>query len=212
MWPGGADNKKIWAGGADNQGHFLGRISIRRNQVASMEGEVEDLELFQRKISDRFSDLLPPKKESYHSSGIPSSISISSAASDSPTAGSIDGDSSPFSGCETFLSIAWIRKLLDAFLSCETEFKAVLLIGREPSQVAKAPLDRLIPDLLDRAVKGLDICNGITHGIDAVKFMKNQAQIVVSALEQRPFTDGQVKILKFSKKNSFLVDYEHFGL
>ncbi|XP_021757553.1 uncharacterized protein LOC110722596 [Chenopodium quinoa] len=184
----------MWTGGADNQGHFLGRISIRRNQVASMEGEVEDLELFQRKIADRFFDLLPlNKKDTHHSSSIPTSLSISSSASDSPLSVDFDGDFSPFSCSDTLLSIAWIRKLLDAFLCCESEFKAVLLIGREPSQVAKSPLDRLIPDLLDRAVKGLDICNAINHGIDAIKFMLSQAQIVVSALEQRPFTDGQIR-------------------
>ncbi|XP_010676420.2 protein ROH1 [Beta vulgaris subsp. vulgaris] len=185
----------MWAGGADNQGNFLGRISIRRNQVASMEGEVEDLELFQRKISDSFSDLLPPnhKRDSHHAPPLPPSLSLSLGSINSPIATDSDGESTPFAGSETLLSIAWVRKLLDAFLSCEAEFKAVLLVGREPSQIAKSPLDRLIPDLLDRAVKALDICNAITHGVDAIKFMQTQAQIVVSALEQRPFTDGQIK-------------------
>lgn len=176
----------MWAGGADNQGHFLGRISIRRNQVASMEGEVEDLELFQRKICDCFSDLLSPYKKDNHPR-------ISSASIESPMDGDHDGDSSPFTGSESLLSIAWIRKLLDAFLCCESEFKAVLLVGRDPSQVAKSPLDRLIPDLLDRAVKALDIFNAVTHGVEAVKFMKTQAQIVVSALQHRPFTDAQIR-------------------
>ncbi|XP_057521565.1 protein ROH1 [Amaranthus tricolor] len=186
----------MWAAGADNQGNFLGRISIRRNQVASMEGEAEDLELFQRKICDCFSDLLPPsntKKDNNHTPLLPPSLSLTTTTVDPPIDGDNDGDTTPFAGGETLLSIPWLRKLLDAFLCCEAEFKAVLLMGREPSQIAKSPLDRMIPDFLDRTVKAMDVCNAISHGVDAIKFMQSQAQIIVSALEQRPFTDGQIK-------------------
>ncbi|KAL2902641.1 Light-independent protochlorophyllide reductase subunit N [Bienertia sinuspersici] len=187
----------MWTGGgADNQGNFLGRISIRRNQVASMGGEVEDLELFQRKISDLFSDIVPPscnKKDNHHGSLLPPSISLSTASVDSPIGSENEGEFTPLAGNDALLSIAWIRRLVDAFLCCESEFKTVLLIGRDPSQLMKSPLDRLIPDLLDRFVKALDICNAINHGIEAIKFMQIQAQIVVSALEQRPFTDGQIR-------------------
>ncbi|KAJ6701770.1 hypothetical protein OIU74_013023 [Salix koriyanagi] len=46
----------------EHQQSFLGRISIRRNQVTAMDGnheqELEDLELFQRHTGDRFADLL----------------------------------------------------------------------------------------------------------------------------------------------------------
>nr|GMD32979.1 Serine/arginine repetitive matrix protein like [Ipomoea batatas] len=47
----------------DNQGSFLNRIIIRRNsQVVSMENNHEelDLELFQKHVTDRFSDLHSP--------------------------------------------------------------------------------------------------------------------------------------------------------
>nr|GLL17718.1 uncharacterized protein LOC109216756 [Ipomoea trifida] len=47
----------------DNQGSFLNRIIIRRNsQVVSMENNHEelDLELFQKHVADRFSDLDSP--------------------------------------------------------------------------------------------------------------------------------------------------------
>ncbi|KAJ4712012.1 Protein BYPASS-related protein [Melia azedarach] len=153
----------------DYQGSFLGRISIRRNQVMSMEGnheqEIEDLEMFQKHVADRFADLLSPQP-----------------SEEAPA--------------QTLCSISWIRKLLDVFLCCDAEFKAILIMGRDPSQIIKPPLDRLIPELLDRAVKALDICNAITNGIEAVKHYQKLAEIAVTALEQRPFGDGQVKRAK----------------
>lgn len=159
----------------ENQGSFLNRISIRRNQVVSMDGnheqELEDLDLFQKHVADRFSNLL-------------------AATSDETLAGTAD------SGAGGFLSIEWLRKLLDAFLCCEAEFKAVLIMGRDPSQVSKPPLDRLVPELLDRVVKSLDICNAVTHGVEAVRHCQKLAEIAVSALGQRPIGDGQVRRAK----------------
>ncbi|KAK3020215.1 hypothetical protein RJ639_046847 [Escallonia herrerae] len=161
----------------DNQGSFLNRISIRRNQVVSMDGgheqELEDLDLFQKHVADRFSDLFsqPPQQPSPDSS----------AESPAPDA---------------LLSISWLRKLLDAFLCCEAEFKAVLVMGRDPTQFSKPPLDRLIPDLLDRSVKALDICNAITHGVELVRNWQKLAQIAVFALQQQPIGEGQVRRAK----------------
>ncbi|GKU95213.1 hypothetical protein SLEP1_g8600 [Rubroshorea leprosula] len=148
----------------DNPGSFLGRISIRRNQVIAMEAndqELEDLELFQKHVGDRFAELL--------------------TASDEP------------SSADALLSISWLRRLLDMFLCCEAEFKALVIMGRDPSQIVKPPLDRLIPELLERAVKALDICNAVTSGIEAVRHCQKLAEIAVSALEQRPIGDGQVR-------------------
>ncbi|OWM72081.1 uncharacterized protein LOC116192732 [Punica granatum] len=152
------------------QGSFLGRISIRRNQVVSMDGnheqELEDLEIFQKNISDRFSDLLS------------------------------DDSSSSSSSSEPFLSIAWVRKLLDVYLCCEAEFKAVLIMGRDPSLISKPPLDRVLPELLDRSVKALDICNAVMHGVDSVRQCQKLAEIAVAALEQRPLGEGQARRAK----------------
>ena len=149
----------------EHQPSFLGRISIRRNQVISMDGnheqELEDLELFQKHVSDRFSDLFSPPED--------------------------------VASSEPLLSISWLRKLVDVFLCCEAEFKAVLIMGRDPSQITKSPLDRLIPELLERAVKALDICNAVSSGIDSVRQCQKFAEIAVSALEQKPLGDGQVK-------------------
>ena len=149
---------------AENQGSFLGRISIRRNQVMDMgnhDQELEDLELFQKHVSDRFADLLLPPSE------------------DSPN--------------DALLSIAWLRRLLDMFLCCEAQFKAVLIVDRDPSQISKPPLDRVIPELLERFVKSLDICNAVCLGVDSVKNFQKLAEIAVSALEQRPIGEGQVR-------------------
>ncbi|GMN31930.1 hypothetical protein TIFTF001_003462 [Ficus carica] len=161
----------------ENQGSFLNRISIRRNQVVSMEGnheqELDDLEIFQKHVADRFSNLLS---------------SSSSSPEESAATAATSSDS--------LLSIAWLRKLLDTFLCCEAEFKALLIIGREPSQVSKPPLDRLVPELLDRVVKALDVCNAVTHGVDAVRHCQKLAEIAVSALGQRPIGDGQVRRAK----------------
>lgn len=163
----------------DSQGSFLNRISIRRNQVVSLENghdqDLEDLDLFQRRVADRFSDLLPP-------------------ISNQNTNNSSDSQSSDH--FPSLLSITWFRNLLDVFLCCEAEFKAVLVMGRDPSQFNKPPLDRLIPDLLDRSVKALDICNAVTHGIEIVGLWQKLAQIAVTALQQRPIGEGQVRRAK----------------
>ncbi|XVE64784.1 hypothetical protein DITRI_Ditri07aG0129500 [Diplodiscus trichospermus] len=151
----------------EHQGSFLGRISIRHNQVIAMDGsheqELEDLELFQKHVSDRFYELLSPPDD------VPA---------------------------DAILSISWLRKLLDVFLCCEAEFKAILMMGHDPSQISKPPLDRLIPELLDRAVKALDLCNAVTNGVESVRHCQKLAEIAVSALDQNPIGDGQARRAK----------------
>lgn len=172
------------------QGSFLGRISIRRNQVTSMENnheqELEDLEIFQRHISDRFADLLL----------IPSDNDPASQTPASPQQQQNQQQNSQNICSENILSVAWLRKLLDAFLCCEAEFKAMVIMGRDPAHISKPPLDRLIPELMDRVVRALDVCNAITHGVDSIMQCHKLAEIVVSALEKRPFAEGQVKRAK----------------
>ncbi|KAG8382195.1 hypothetical protein BUALT_Bualt05G0051500 [Buddleja alternifolia] len=65
--------------------------------------------------------------------------------------------------------------------------------GRDPSQFSKPPLDRLIPDLMERAVKALDVCNAVTHGVELVRHWQNLAQIAVDSLQQIPIGEGQVR-------------------
>ncbi|KAK7346894.1 hypothetical protein VNO80_21418 [Phaseolus coccineus] len=49
-------------------------------------------------------------------------------------------------GGDAFLSMSWLRRLLDKFLYCEAELKVVILMDRDPSQIVKPPLDKLLPD------------------------------------------------------------------
>ncbi|KAI3453754.1 hypothetical protein Pfo_010417 [Paulownia fortunei] len=185
----------------DNQGSFLNLISIRRNQVPSMDNnhdqELEDLELFQKHVAIRFSDLLSSPSTTTTSavaattnnsfSDVPSSTT---AATESPSAAQDTYTPPP---PPPFLSISWFRELLDTFLCCEAEFKAVLVSGRDHSQFSRPPLDRLIPDLLERAVKALDVCNAVTHGVELVRHWQKLAQIAVTALQQNSIGEGQVR-------------------
>ncbi|KAL7122947.1 hypothetical protein ACP275_01G076200 [Erythranthe tilingii] len=166
-----------------NQGSFLNRISIRRSQFAAVDHihdqEVVDLDLFQRHVPDRFSLLLSP-----------STTTTTTATTDSHEA-----HTHPLPPPQ-ILSISWLRNLLDAFLCCEAEFKAVLVSGRDPAQFSRPPLDRLVPDLLDRSVKALDVCNAVTHGVDIIQHWHKLASIAVTSLRQNPVGDGQVRRAK----------------
>ena len=62
------------------------------------------------------------------------------------------------------LSLAWTRRLLESFLLCLEEFRA-LLFGSGDSPAARPPLDRLVADFSDRAVKALDLCNAVRNGL-----------------------------------------------
>lgn len=161
----------------DHQGSFLSRISIRRNQIVSMdlnhEQELEELEFFQKHVAERFSELItspsPP----------PSSSSYAVAAVSQPS--------------DPILSIPWLENLLDVFMSCEAEFKAVL----STTQISKSPsLERVLPELLDRILKALDLCNAVVNGIDSVRQSRRLAEIAVTALKQRPLCDGSVRRAK----------------
>ncbi|XP_043712110.1 protein ROH1-like [Telopea speciosissima] len=164
---------------------FLSRpiLSIRRNQIVSMEGnsDQDDFELFQKHVSDRFLDL---------SSSLTTTTTTTTTSSDAAASAATSND------VDNFLSIAWLRKLLDVFLCCEAEFKAVIFLGRDASQMSKPPLDRLTPELLDRTVKALDICNTITHGIEMLHHWQKLAEIALSALKQSPLGEGQVRRAK----------------
>ncbi|XP_075497224.1 protein ROH1A-like [Primulina tabacum] len=169
---------------ADNQGSFLNLISIRRNQVTAMDNdqELEDLELFQKNVADLFSGLSSAAEDQ------PSSAKSAAETTDSPMTSQDNCIRPP-----PLLSISWFRNLLDAFLCCEAEFKAVLVSGRDPSQFTRPPLDRLIPDLLERSIKALDVCNAVTHGVELVRHWQKLAQISVTALQQNPIGEGQVR-------------------
>ncbi|GMH05143.1 hypothetical protein Nepgr_006983 [Nepenthes gracilis] len=82
---------------------------------------------------------------------------------------------------DEFLSLAWMKKLLDAFLCCQEDFR-VLLINNK-SKVSKPPLDQIVAEYFDRSVKALDICNATRDGIEIVRQWEKQSEIVLCALE-----------------------------
>ncbi|KAK1256670.1 hypothetical protein QJS04_geneDACA011559 [Acorus gramineus] len=96
---------------------------------------------------------------------------------------SLHGEDDSGGGGETLLTLPWLRKLLDAFLSSVEEFKEAV----SPS----IHHDRAISEFLDRAVKALDVCNAVSDAVDSVRLLHRQAEIAVSALDRTVLLEGQ---------------------
>ncbi|CAD6261596.1 unnamed protein product [Miscanthus lutarioriparius] len=79
------------------------------------------------------------------------------------------------------LSLAWTRRLLDAFLLCLEEFHT-LLFGSGISPATRPPLDRLAADIFDRTVKALDLCNAVRDGLDLVRQWRKHLAIAAAVL------------------------------
>uniref|UniRef100_A0A5B6YQB8 Uncharacterized protein n=1 Tax=Davidia involucrata TaxID=16924 RepID=A0A5B6YQB8_DAVIN len=94
---------------------------------------------------------------------------------------------------DEFLSISWIRKLLDVFLSCQEEFRVILCNNK--LQLSKPPLDRLITEFFERSIKALDICNATRDGIEKIRLWQKHLEIVLCALDsrQRVIGEGQFR-------------------
>ncbi|KAL6964337.1 hypothetical protein U1Q18_035392 [Sarracenia purpurea var. burkii] len=94
---------------------------------------------------------------------------------------------------DEFLSAAWIRKLLDAFLACQEDFRVILCNNK--SQFSKPPLDRLISDFFEKSIKALDICNATRDGIEMIRLWQKHLEIVLFALDsqQRMIGEGQFR-------------------
>lgn len=84
---------------------------------------------------------------------------------------------------DELLSLSWIRKLLDAFLCCQEEFR-VLLINNK-ALVSQSPLDRLVAEFFERSVKALDICNATRDGTEKIHQWQKLLEIVLCALDSR---------------------------
>ena len=77
---------------------------------------------------------------------------------------------------EDFLSVAWIRRLLEAFLLCQEEFRAVAAEVRRRG-CGGALAERLVGEYHERAVKALDVCNAARDGVDQVRRWVRLAEI-----------------------------------
>ncbi|CAN7041874.1 unnamed protein product [Brassica oleracea var. botrytis] len=101
-----------------------------------------------------------------------------------------DGD-----GDGELLSLEWIGKLLDSFLCCQEEFRAIVFNHR--SQISTSPMNRLISDYFERSIKALDVCNAIRDGIEQIRQWQKLSDIVISALDsRRPVGEGQLRRAK----------------
>lgn len=109
---------------------------------------------------------------------------------------------------DEFLSIAWIRKLLDAFTSCQEEFRIILCNNK--GLLLKSPQDKLLSDYFDRTIKALDICNAARDGIGKIRLWHKHLEIVVSALDsrQKMIGEGQLRRTRKSLMDLALVMLE----
>lgn len=82
---------------------------------------------------------------------------------------------------EGFLSVAWIRRLLEVFLQCQEEFMVVLAQARHRGG-GGAQAERLVAEYHERAVKALDVCNAARDGVDQVRRWGRLAGIAASVL------------------------------
>ncbi|KAG0502143.1 hypothetical protein HPP92_002215 [Vanilla planifolia] len=138
-------------------------ISLRRHQVASEE-EVHQLDLLHSHLADYLKSLLQSP----------------AAASDSKSL------SPPPAAAATTLSLPFLHKLLDALLTCQADFKSLLLLvlSQNPSLVSRPSIDRTVSDLVDRAVKVLDLCNAVSISLQSLRHWSRHADIVASALHR----------------------------
>jgi hypothetical protein len=83
---------------------------------------------------------------------------------------------------EGFLSIDWIRRLLEAFLRCQEEFQLVVVQARRRGGSGGAQAERLVAEYHERAVKALDVCNAARDGVDQVRRWGRLAGIAASVL------------------------------
>lgn len=94
---------------------------------------------------------------------------------------------------DELLSIPWIGKLLDLFISSLEEFRVLLL--KNKGEIYKPPLDRLVDDFFERSVKALDICNATRDGIEKIRMWQKHLEIVLCALDshKRALSEGQFR-------------------
>ncbi|KAJ4953300.1 hypothetical protein NE237_030132 [Protea cynaroides] len=97
---------------------------------------------------------------------------------------------------EDLLSLAWIRRLLEAFLGCQDDFRVILFNNK--TLMSKPPMDRMINEFFDRSVKALDVCNAIRDGIEQVRQWQKHLEIVLCALDshQKTLGEGQFRRAK----------------
>ncbi|XP_040385498.1 protein ROH1-like [Oryza brachyantha] len=133
-------------------------LSLRRDHAAMPSGEEADLEAFQRHVAASLGELLPGEGEGGGGSG------------------------GGGAGGEEILSVAWIRRLLEAFILCQEEFRVFVAQARRRGGALPAAGEKLVVEFHERAVKALDVCNAARDGVDQVRRWERLADIAASVL------------------------------
>ncbi|XP_051132822.1 protein ROH1-like isoform X2 [Andrographis paniculata] len=94
---------------------------------------------------------------------------------------------------DELLSISWIQKLLNAFISCQDEFRSILADNK--ALLSKPPADRIAVEYFDRAIKAMDIFNATRDGVETIRLWQRHLEIVVCALDtqQRNIAEGHIR-------------------
>ncbi|RLM69155.1 hypothetical protein C2845_PM17G02560 [Panicum miliaceum] len=104
---------------------------------------------------------------------------------------------------EEFMSIAWIRRLLEAFLLCQEEFRVLVAEARRRGALP-AQAERLVAEFGERAVRALDVCNAARDGVDQARRWERLAGIAASALLAPP--EGEVHEGQLRRARKALAD------
>lgn len=94
---------------------------------------------------------------------------------------------------DELLSISWIHKLLDVFVTCQEDFRVLLCDNK--ALLSKPPADKLATEYFDRTIKAMDIFNATRDGVETIRIWQKQLEIVVCALDsrQRMVGEGQFR-------------------
>ncbi|PIN02928.1 hypothetical protein CDL12_24558 [Handroanthus impetiginosus] len=96
---------------------------------------------------------------------------------------------------DELLSVPWLQKLLNTFLCCQEEFRVIIFNNK--GHLNKPPMEKYISDFFERSVKALDVCNAIRDGIEQIRQLQKQLEIVLCALDnQRSIGEGQFRRAK----------------
>uniref|UniRef100_A0A2P2ISL0 Protein BYPASS-related n=1 Tax=Rhizophora mucronata TaxID=61149 RepID=A0A2P2ISL0_RHIMU len=92
---------------------------------------------------------------------------------------------------DDLLSIGWLRKLLDAFVCCQEEFRVLLMENK--AQLLKPSSYHSVDEYFERSLKALDICNATRDGIEKIRSWNKHLEIVLCALDshQKTLSEGQ---------------------
>ncbi|KAG8050575.1 hypothetical protein GUJ93_ZPchr0009g372 [Zizania palustris] len=139
-------------------------LSLRRDHVTMPSGEEADLEAFQRHVAATLGELIPG-----------------------------EGEGGGGCGGDEILSVAWIRRLLEAFILSQEEFRVVVAQARRRGALPAAG-ERLVVEFHERAVKALDVCNAARDGVDQVRRWERLADIAASVLlAPKEIHEGQLR-------------------